>query len=127
MPNNGWSNAEIEAVVHDYFEMLLIELDGGDYNKAAHNRRLRLLLNQRTQSSVELKHQNISAILDEAGLKYIPGYKPKKNYQHALKLAIMQQIENNSVLRSRLRQSPPNTPSLPLVLITTLAAFSLCG
>jgi hypothetical protein len=33
---------------------------------------------------VEFKHQNISAVLEELGLPWIPGYKPKRNYQRAL-------------------------------------------
>src|SRR6266478_3284587 len=38
----------------------------------------------RTHRSVEFKHQNISAVLDELGLPWIPGYKPKRNYQNAI-------------------------------------------
>jgi hypothetical protein len=33
---------------------------------------------------VEFKHQNISAVLDELGMPWIPGYKPKLNYQNAI-------------------------------------------
>ncbi|ANK06964.1 Hypothetical protein WLH_05703 (plasmid) [Escherichia coli O25b:H4] len=42
---------------------------------------LRQLLNGRSKSSVELKHQNISAVLDALGLPYINGYKPRGNSQ----------------------------------------------
>jgi Domain of unknown function (DUF3883) len=38
----------------------------------------------RTHRSVEFKHQNISAVLEELGLPWIPGYKPKRNYQAAI-------------------------------------------
>jgi len=38
----------------------------------------------RTHRSVEFKHQNISAVLDELGMPWIPGYKPKRNYQNAI-------------------------------------------
>jgi hypothetical protein len=38
----------------------------------------------RTHRSVEFKHQNISAVLDELGLPWIPGYIPKRNYQNAI-------------------------------------------
>src|SRR5208283_942295 len=30
------------------------------------------------------KHQNISAVLDELGMPWIPGYKPKPHYQNAI-------------------------------------------
>ena len=33
---------------------------------------------------MEFKHQNISAVLEELGLPWIPGYKPKRNYQAAI-------------------------------------------
>ena len=42
----------------------------------------------RTHRSVEFKHQNISAVLDELGMPWIPGYKPKRNYQNAILDAI---------------------------------------
>ena len=44
------------------------------------------LMNQigRTHRSVEFKHQNISAVLEEMGLPWIVGYKPKRNYQASI-------------------------------------------
>lgn len=44
--------------------MLRAEAAGEPYNKSEHNQALRQLLNGRSKSSVELKHQNISAVLD---------------------------------------------------------------
>ena len=79
-----WSQFEVEATVSDYFEMLVMELRGEEYNKAGHNRNLQRLLNKRTKASIELKHQNISAVLIELGYPYIDGYKPKRNYQQLL-------------------------------------------
>src|SRR6478609_11823429 len=76
-----WSREEVEATVADYLQMLSFELAGQAYNKAAHNRALLRQLNQRTRGAIELKHQNISAILLEQGFAYIPGYKPMGNYQ----------------------------------------------
>jgi hypothetical protein len=38
----------------------------------------------RTQRSVEFKHEDISAVLEEFGMPWIPGYKPKRNYQNAI-------------------------------------------
>ena len=35
MPRN-WSEAEISAIVEDYFEMLALEIEGRLYNKAEH-------------------------------------------------------------------------------------------
>ena len=51
--------------------------------KAHRNRALRETIG-RIAGSVEFKHQNISAVLMELGIDWIPGYKPAINYQNAL-------------------------------------------
>ena len=79
-----WSREEVEATVSDYVEMLALELRGEPYNKAEHNRNLQKFLNARTKAAVELKHQNISAVLIELGYPYIDGYKPRYNFQRLL-------------------------------------------
>src|SRR5438132_3136972 len=72
--------------------MLELELAGQKYNKTEHRSRLLPLLNKRTPSAVELKHQNISAVLVELGWHFIPGYKPARNYQHLLFEVVADQI-----------------------------------
>jgi hypothetical protein len=79
-----WSQQEVELIVADYFTMLRAEVSGKPYSKAHHNRDLRPVLGGRSKSSVEFKHQNISAVLVGMGLPYIDGYKPARNYQKAL-------------------------------------------
>ena len=79
-----WTREEVEAAVADYLHMLTLELAGQKYNKAAQRRQLIRLLNDRSESSVELKHQNISAVLIDLGCPYISGYKPLFNYQQEL-------------------------------------------
>ena len=81
----AWSEEEVKRTVADYFEMLELEARGEPYNKAAHNARLRALLRVRSKASIELKHQNISAVLNELGLPYIRGYKPRGNFQELLR------------------------------------------
>ncbi|MDH4555705.1 DUF3883 domain-containing protein [Pseudomonas sp. BN417] len=83
-----WSEAEVEATVSNYFEMLRAEAAGWPFNKSEHNQALRRLLNGRSKSSVELKHQNISAVLDALGLPYINGYKPRGNSQLLLRKSV---------------------------------------
>lgn len=82
--NEAWSQIECELIVKDYMEMLSYEFQDETYNKAEHRRRLIPQLSNRTEGSVEFKHQNISAILVEQGYPYIPGYKPAFNYQGLL-------------------------------------------
>lgn len=94
MPEN-WSQREVEAVVQDYFDMLKLELSGKKYNKTEHRRALRELLNDRSDGSVELKHQNISAVLIEMGMPYIEGYKPRVNYQRSLIPAVSSYLSDH--------------------------------
>ncbi len=79
-----WTRTEIQAIVDDYLSMLASELAGAPYNKAAHRRALKPLLNDRSDQSIEFKHCNISAALLDAGSQYIDGYKPRANYQALL-------------------------------------------
>jgi hypothetical protein len=78
-----WQDDELEAIVADYFGMLAAELSGRRYVKSRHSDALMARIG-RTHRSVEFKHQNISAVLDELGMPWIPGYKPKRNYQNAI-------------------------------------------
>ncbi|MFL1467536.1 DUF3883 domain-containing protein [Marinobacter sp. HN1S83] len=69
--------------------MLEKHLVGAPYSKASHRRALQPRLNNRSEGSIEYKHQNVSAVLLELGLPYIPGYKPAFNYQHQLKQVVL--------------------------------------
>jgi Domain of unknown function (DUF3883) len=79
-----WSRDEVDLIVADYFSMLRAELACEPYSKADHNRALQPLLGGRSKSSVEFKHQNISAVLAGMGQPNIEGYKPARNYQRAV-------------------------------------------
>lgn len=80
---------------------MLVEYHSGQQlNKAEHNRQLLKLLNDRTRSAIELKHQNISAVLVEAGLDYLDGYLPAKNYQRLLSEVVLEQLEARPTVRS---------------------------
>lgn len=75
-----WSELEVQATVADYFSMLWCQLRGEKYSKAEHRRNLLPLLRNRSESSIERKHQNISAILRELDLPHLVGYVPLYNY-----------------------------------------------
>lgn len=92
---NGWDWLECEACVADYFEMLNKDLINQPYNKTAHRKLLAEKLNSRSNGSIEFKHQNISAILVEMGFPYIPGYKPRFNYQSQLREVVLAHIAAN--------------------------------
>jgi hypothetical protein len=82
-----WQDGELDVIVADYFAMLVSDLSGQPYVKFRHNAAIMAQIG-RTQGSVEFKHQNISAVLDELGMPWIPGYKPRSNYQNAILDAI---------------------------------------
>src|ERR1700761_5065472 len=88
------TDEELDRIVADYFDMLGEEIAGISFNKAAHNRALRDQID-RSKSSVEFKHRNISAVLVELGLPRIRGYFPAENYQAAIIAAIDRFISHN--------------------------------
>jgi len=100
--SNEWSHIEVELIVSDYLDMLSSELNGKPVNKTEHRSRIRPLLNNRSNGSIEFKHQNISAILIKLGLPYINGYKPRWNYQNILEEELIKLI---SVKKRSLEQT----------------------
>lgn len=92
-----WTRQEAEATVADYFHMLMLELSGQSYNKSAHRKLLLQRLNGRTDSAVERKHQNVSAILIEYGVPYVSGYKPLRNYQGLLRDVVEERLKADAL------------------------------
>jgi len=101
--SSEWSNTEIELIIADYFNMLSAEFKGESYSKAQHRRALMPLLNNRSEGSVEFKHQNISAVLIELGQPYIKGYLPRFNYQQMLKEEIIDYLNQNLKIEDQFR------------------------
>ncbi len=97
-----WLNSEVDLIIADYFIMLTKELSGNPYNKTEHRNSLKQYLNNRTDGSIEFKHQNISAVLIKLGLPFIIGYKPKWNYQRILEDRIINFV---SIQKSTIEQT----------------------
>lgn len=93
-----WDKSEVEATVADYLHMLLLELSGQAYSKTAHRQALLAKLDNRTESAIEFKHQNISAVLIDLGYPYITGYKPRGNYQQLLREIVEDRISQDQRL-----------------------------
>lgn len=64
--------------------MLVAESLGGAVSKADYRKRVSALLPGRSNKAIEFKWCNLSAVLDEAGLPWVPGFKPLSNYQGRL-------------------------------------------
>jgi hypothetical protein len=92
----NWTGEELDLIVADYFLMLNDEASGVPFNKAEHNRLLRSKID-RTGGSIEFKHQNISAVLQQLGLPRIKGYLPATNYQKAIIAAIDRYLSLNPI------------------------------
>ncbi len=106
-----WQSDELDAIVADYFAMLAANLSGERYVKSSHSKALMARIG-RTHHSIEFKYQNISAVLDELGLPWIPGYRPKRNYQSAIFDAIDRYLTKHSDVLESFPISPA-PPALP--------------
>lgn len=91
-----WSAEEVGAAVVSYFERLRLDAERANYKKSDFNAALRLTLRGRSKASVELKHQNISAVLHSMDLPFIPGYKPRGNAQLLLRKAVQKYVLEHS-------------------------------
>lgn len=92
---DSWSNIEVELIVSDYFNMLSKELTRKVYSKSEHRKYLLPLLSNRSEGSIEFKHQNISAVLINLGKPYIKGYLPRFNYQGILNTKVVEYLNLN--------------------------------
>jgi len=93
MASGPWTDEENDLIVADYFAMLADDIARRAYNKAEHRRALLPLLSDRSQRSIEFKHQNISAVLKGLGEDWIPGYKPAFNFQVTLVDAVARWLD----------------------------------
>lgn len=118
-----WQKDELDEIVADYFDMLDADLSGRPYVKLKHSRTLMARIG-RTHRSIEFKHQNISAVLDELGLPWIPGYIPKRNYQNAIFDAIDRHLTQHTCIIDRVRAAQPGAapPSTVFVDVPTPSA-----
>src|SRR5271163_317480 len=106
--------------------MLQAELSGEAYSKADHNRELRPKLNNRSKSSVEYQHQNISVDLIGMGLPYIDGYKPAKHIQKTLVQAVGEYLVRHPGFFEKLLAGPVLNPTLVVAeLMTSGPEFAL--
>ncbi|MFZ5503527.1 MAG: DUF3883 domain-containing protein [Pseudomonadota bacterium] len=113
--DTSWSRIEVEATVADYLHMLVLEYSGQAYNKTAHRRALQSKLNGRTEGAIELKHQNISAVLHALGFHWIPGYKPRGHYQALLREVVEEQLANNKLVDEAAQNAAASPAAVPLL------------
>lgn len=92
-----WDQREIDATVDAYFRLLKAELAESPLKKSAENARVRQTVN-RSKGAVEYKFQNVSAVLRDLHMYWVEGYKPARNYQGALKDAVVSRLESDPTI-----------------------------
>ncbi len=107
----NWKRSEVELIVSDYVAMLMCELGGQHYNKAAHRRVLLSSLPGRSSGSVEFKHCNISAVMIELGFPYITGYQPRFNFQRNLLVDVVSEHVEKQVQLDHLALAAVERPA----------------
>lgn len=112
---DAWSDGEVRLIVEDYFSILRDELSGLPVNKAIHRRALLPLLNDRSEGSIEFKHQNISAVLIMLGRPFIKGYLPRYNYQKILEFAVIEYLEKDIELDHNFAKFTEKEVSVPII------------
>lgn len=93
--------------------MLRDDLAGIEYSKSAHRHKLAPRLHNRSNGSIEFKHQNISAVLIRLGLPYIDGYKPRGNYQALLARAVEAFLTEHPSVLPDIQAAPRVSPDQP--------------
>jgi 5-methylcytosine-specific restriction protein A len=73
-----WTDDELKLAVDEYLAMRSLDFEGKKYVKKAVYRRVALQLG-RSEKSVELRMQNISAVLSLLGRRWIKGLMPARN------------------------------------------------
>lgn len=113
--DSDWTQVEVEAAVADYLHMLVLELSGQSYNKSTHRRTLLSKLNNRSEAAVELKHQNISAILRDLGFPWITGYKPRGHFQMLLRNVVEAQLSQDKLVDDAALTAATSPAAAPLL------------
>lgn len=95
-----WDADELDAIIADYFVMLGEELAHRPYVKAHHRAALMQLIG-RSAASIEFKHRNISAVLEEINAPRISGYLPAGHRQEALYEAVVKHVAGLAAIVDR--------------------------
>jgi len=105
----------VEATVADYFHMLRLELLGQAYNKSAHRRSLQERLSGRSEGAIEMKHQNISAVMMDLGAMPLRGYRGLPNYQSVLAEVVAEHLARDGRLDQAALNAVSQDAEQPLI------------
>ena len=105
-----WSDEELDLIVADYFEMLAIQRSGVQVNKAQFVEELDRRLG-RGRKSIEFKHMNVSAVMQDLALPIVQGYAPMPHIQLAIFPAIDRYLSAHPEQVAALEAPPPAQPA----------------
>jgi 5-methylcytosine-specific restriction protein A len=80
-------------------------------------------LSNRSKGAIELKYQNISAILHEEGLGFIEGYKPRGNYQRALREHVLSYVQSSGLDLGNLSEKSKKEDSFSWTILPNTEAI----
>ena len=93
--NQPWTDLENDQIVNAYFKLdNLIKSEGANLSKFIREFKENNQFS-RSERAIEMKFQNISAVLDEINEPYIDSYKPLSNYQSILRLKVLEKISED--------------------------------
>jgi hypothetical protein len=93
-----WTEDEVSATVSAYFDMLVMDVQGRHFVKAAVYRELSARFASRSTNSIERKMSNISAVLVGLGYPHLRGLSPLANYQRSLVEAVICELSRRESL-----------------------------
>jgi hypothetical protein len=109
---DDWTDDELAAAVSAYLDMARAEAERHPYNKRRIYRELAARFG-RTDKAFEFRMQNISAVLDESGMPWVPGLKPKPNVGTNVKPRIVALIKQLSQQTTKRSSEPEYKSKLP--------------
>lgn len=94
---SAWSDWQNDMVVAEYFEIDRIQRSGGEVVKAQRYRDLGAVIG-REVGSIEIKLQNVSAVLARLEMEIARGLKPRFNIQQSLSDAVERYLDGHLAL-----------------------------
>jgi hypothetical protein len=113
-----WTDAELRSTIRAYLEMLSAQDRGVAYSKAAIRRGLQNgPLKARSESSIEYRMRNITAVLENHGRRGVKGYIAAQNVGDAVSAKIWGMVRE-------IDADPPRAPASPTTAAQTPARSS---
>src|SRR5207302_9947886 len=81
------------------------------------------VLIDRARSSVEFKHQNVTAVMRDMQLPFIDGYKPRSNYQDSLIAEVQRYLGAHPDVREAFDAEAFKLPDSSLIRLATPERF----